>query len=132
MLQLKGLEIEILSTGIEARTLLLDPGKVAMAKNLGIGVIGLQSTQQGDEGLLLGRSTGVVGLALGIETSLIANANRVGVVAEGMSSNHILGAAFMEFAILRDVIMVAGGLETSSLVTGFEVFRREFASDASG
>ena len=103
-----------------------------MAKNLGIGVIGLQSTQQGDEGLLLGRSTGVVGLALGIETSLIANANRVGVVAEGMSSNHILGAAFMEFAILRDVIMVAGGLETSSLVTGFEVFRREVAGDASG
>ena len=103
-----------------------------MTKDFGIGVIGLQSSKQGDEGMLLGRSAGVVGLALGIETSLIANANRVGVVAEGMSSNHILGAAFMEFAILRDVIMVAGGLETSSLVTGFEVFRREVASDASG
>ena len=103
-----------------------------MTKNLGIGIVGLQSTQQGDEGLLLGRSTSVSSFALGIETSLIANANRVGVVAEGMGSNHILGAALVEFAILGDVIMVASGLETSSLVTGFEVFRSEVASDASG
>jgi hypothetical protein len=49
-----------------------------------------------------------------------------------MGSNHLLGAALVEFAILRDVVMVAGGLETSSLVTGFEVFRSEVASDASG
>lgn len=103
-----------------------------MTKNLGIGVIGLQSTQQSDEGMLLGRSAGVVGLAIGIEASLIANANRVGVVATGMGSNHILGAALVEMAILGDVVMVAGGLVTSSLVTGFEVFGREVASDASG
>ena len=103
-----------------------------MAEDASFGVIGLQSTKQGDEGLLLGRSAGVGGFAVGIETSLIANANRVGVVAEGMGSYHILRAAFMEFAILRDVVMVAGGLETSSLMTGFEVFRREVASDASG
>ena len=103
-----------------------------MTKNLGIGIIGLQSTQQGDEGLLLGRSAGVGGFALGIETSLIANANRVGVVVEGMGSNHLLGAALVDFAILRDVVMVASGLVTSSLVTGFEVFGREVASDASG
>ena len=103
-----------------------------MTKNLGIGVIGLQSPKQGDEGMLLGRGASVAGFAFGIETSLIANANRVGVVATGMGSNHILGAALVEDAILGDVIMVAGGLVTSSLVTGFEVFRREVASDASG
>ena len=110
----------------------MDPGKVTMAKDLGIGVIGLQGTKQSDEGMLLGRGAGVVGFTVGIEASLIANANRVGVVAEGMGSNHILGAALVEFAILRDVIMVASGLETSSLVTGIEVFRREVAGDASG
>ena len=103
-----------------------------MTKNLGIGVISLQSTKQSDEGMLLGRSAGVVGLAISIKTSLIANANRVGVVATGMGSNHILGAALVEMAILGDVVMVAGGLVTSSLVTGFEVFRREVAGDASG
>jgi hypothetical protein len=103
-----------------------------MAKDLGIGVIGLQGPKQGDEGMLLGRGAGVIGFAIGIETSLIANANRMGVVATGMGSNHILGAALVELAILGDVIMVASGLVTSSLVTGFEVFGREVASDASG
>ena len=103
-----------------------------MAKDLGIGVVGPQSTKQGDEGMLLSRGAGVVGLTIGIETSLIANANAVGVVATGMGSNHILGAALVEMAILGDVVVVAGGLVTSSLVTGFEVFGREVASDASG
>ena len=110
----------------------MDPGEVMMTKDLGIGIIGLQSTQQGDEGMLLGRGACVGSFAIGIETSLIANANTVGVVATGMGSNHILGAALVEMAILGDVVMVAGGLVTSSLVTGFEVFRREVASDASG
>ena len=103
-----------------------------MTKDLGVGVIGLQSSKQGDESMLLGRGAGVAGLAVGIEASLIANANRVGVVATGMGSNHILGAALVEMAILGDVVMVAGGLVTSSLVTGFEVFGREVAGDASG
>ena len=103
-----------------------------MAKNLGIGVIGLQSSKQGGEGMLLGRGAGVAGLAVGIEASLIANANTMGVVATGVGSNHILGTALVELAILGDVVMVAGGLVTSSLVTGFEVFGREVASDASG
>ena len=82
--------------------------------------------------MLLGLSAGVGRMAELIEASLIANANTVGVIATGMGSNHILGAALVEMAILGDVVMVAGGLVTSSLVTGFEVFRREVASDASG
>ena len=69
-----------------------------MAKNLGIGVIGLQSPKQGDKGMLLGRGTGVAGFALGIETSLIANANRVGVVATGMGSNQILATIITTIA----------------------------------
>ena len=103
-----------------------------MTKNLGVGVIGLQCTKQGDEGMLLGRGTSVVDFAIGIETSLIANANTMGVIATCMGSNYLLRAALMELAILGDIVMVAGGLVTSSLVTGFEVFGREVASDASG
>jgi hypothetical protein len=110
----------------------MDPRKVLMAKDLGIGIIGPQSTKQGDEGMLLGRGAGVGGFAIGIETSLIANANGMGIITTGMGSNHLLGTARVEFAILGDVVMVAGGLVTSSLVTGFEVFRREVAGDASG
>ena len=103
-----------------------------MTKDLGVGVIGLQSSKQGDESMLLGRGAGVADLAVGIEASLLANANRVGVVATGMGSNHLLGATLVKFAILGDVVVVAGGLVTSSLVTGFEVFGGEVAGDASG
>ena len=43
----------------------------------------------------------------------------------GMGTDHLLGTAWVDFAILGDVVVVTGGLETSSLVTGFEVFYRE-------
>ena len=43
----------------------------------------------------------------------------------GMGTDHLLGTAWVDFAILGDVVVVTGGLETSSLVTGFEVFDRE-------
>ena len=43
----------------------------------------------------------------------------------GMGTDHLLGTAWVDFTILGDVVVVTGGLETSSLVTGFEVFYRE-------
>ena len=43
----------------------------------------------------------------------------------GMGTDHLLGTAWVDFAILGDVVVITGGLETSSLVTGFEVFYRE-------
>ncbi len=103
-----------------------------MTKDPGIGVIGLQSAKQRDKRLLLSRGASVRFLALGIETSLVTNTNRVGVVATGMGSNHILGAALVEFAILGDVVVVADGLVTSGHVAGFEVIIGELTSDASG
>ena len=45
----------------------------------------------------------------------------------GMGTDHLLGTAWVDFAILGDVVVVTGGLETSSLVTGFEVFDREIS-----
>ena len=79
----------------------MDPGEVMMAKDLGIGIIGLQSTQQGDEGVLLGRGAGVGSFAIGIETSLIANANTVGVVARRFFSSLADGADGADFSGTR-------------------------------
>ena len=45
----------------------------------------------------------------------------------GMGANHLLGTARVDFAILGDVIVITGGLETSGLMTGFEVFDREIS-----
>ena len=48
----------------------------------------------------------------------------------GMSTDHLLGTAWIDFTILGDVVVVTGGLETSSLMTGFEVFDREISVDS--
>ena len=45
----------------------------------------------------------------------------------GMGTDHLLGTAWVDFAIFGDVVVVTGGLEASSLMTGFEVFDREIA-----
>ena len=45
----------------------------------------------------------------------------------GMGTDHLLRTAWVDFAILGDVVVVTGGFETSSLMTGFEVFDREIA-----
>ncbi len=71
----------------------------------------------------MGRSACVGRTALFVKTSFVADTNRVGVVVEGMGSNHFLWTAEMELAVFGDVIVVAGGFEASSLVIGFEVFR---------
>ena len=43
----------------------------------------------------------------------------------GMGTDHLLGTARVDFAILGDVVVVTRGLETSSLMAGFEIFYRE-------
>ena len=122
LFEYQGRESQILGTGIEAGTGLLYPGEVAMTKDAGIGVVNLQGAKQRHEGALLGRGTGVGGLAIGIKASLVADADGMGIVATGMGTYHILGAALVQLAVLGDVIMVAGGLKAPTLVAGLEVF----------
>ena len=50
----------------------------------------------------------------------------------GMGANHFLGTAWVDFAVLGDVVVIADGLEATSLVAGFKVFHREIAVDLSG
>ena len=45
----------------------------------------------------------------------------------GMGADHLLGTAWVDFAILGDVVVVTGGGEASGLVAGFEVFYREIS-----
>ena len=119
------MEIFVLRSCIKARTLFLDPGKVAVAKNLGIGIIDLQTAEQCNHGMLLGLGTGVGGFSVGIKASFIADSNAVGIVAASVGSNHILGAALVHLAILGDVVVVADGFKAAGFVTGFEGFHRE-------
>ena len=77
-----------------------------MTKDLGIGVIGLQSTKQGDEGVLLGLSAGVGGMAEIIEASLVDDTKGAPVVAFDMDALDALGEQGDDVAIATDVPMV--------------------------
>lgn len=132
LFEYQGREVQILRTGIETGTFLLNPGEVAMTKDAGIGVVDLQGAKQRHEGALLGRGTGVGGLAIGIEASLIADADGMGIVATGMGTNHLLGAALVQLAVLGDVIMVARSLKAPTLVAGLEVLGGKVLGDFGG
>ena len=131
LLELQGREGQILG-GIEAGAVLLDPGKVAMAKDAGIGVVDLQGAEQRHEGTLLSRGTGVGGFAIGIEASLIADADGMGVVATGVGTNHIFGTALVQLTVLSDVIVVARGLKAPTLVASLEVLGGKVLGDFGG
>ena len=56
----------------------------------------------------------------------------MGIVMFGMCTYHFFGTAWVDGSVLGDVIVIADGLETTSLVTGFKVFHREVAVGSGG
>ena len=117
---------------VEAGTALAHPGQVAVADDLGIGIVCAEALQQLYHRALLGLGAGVGGMAVAVEAALVADADAVGVVAEGVGARRLLGTAGKDFAVLRDVVVVADGLEPPRLVAGFEVFYREVPGDSRG
>ena len=93
LLQFERVEVGVLGASIEARTVLGDPGQVAVTEDDGIGIVDLQAAKQVEEGVLLSGGTRIVVLAVGIETALVTDANRVGIITTGMGTDHLFGTA---------------------------------------
>ena len=110
---------------IETRTGFFDPREVSMTENLGFGIVGAEALEKLYHGLLLGWCACVGRIAVGIEAALVAYADAVGVVMLGMGTGFALRAAGVDYAIFRDVVVVADGAEATSLVAGFQGFYRE-------
>jgi hypothetical protein len=91
-----------------------------MTNDLSIGIVVLETSEQCHQSVFLGWGACVGFLALGIETSLVADTDAVGVVMSGMGSYHFLWAALMELTILGDVIVIAYTFKASCLVAGFQ------------
>ena len=85
----------------------MDAFEFAVAYDLGIGVVDLQRAEQGDEGGTLGRGSGVGSTAFLVETSLVADADGVGIVVAGMGADHLFGTTEVELAVTGDVVVVA-------------------------
>ena len=112
-------------SNIEARTVLSDIRQVAMAQDLGIRIIHAQAMQQFLHRHFLCQGTGVGGMAVRVESALIADTYGVGVVVAGMSPCDALQPAGIEGAVLGDVIVIADGVEAAGLMTGFQLFNSE-------
>ena len=112
-------------SNIEARTVFSDIRQVAVAQDLGIGIIHAQAMQQFLHRHFLCQGTGVGGMAVRVESALIADTYGVGVVVAGMSPCDALRSAGIEGAVLGDVIVIADGVEAAGLMTGFQLFNSE-------
>ena len=103
----------------------MDVGEVAVAEDAGIGIIDLQRAEQGDEGCTLGWRTGVVGFAVLIEASLVADAERVQVVSYGVGADHLLGPSEVQLSVAGDVVVVAAAVPAFGTVHLVEQLERQ-------
>ena len=112
-----GLQARIFRESIEAGAGLLDIGEVAVAEDAGIGMGFLQATEQVQQGTFLGFSASVVGVAVLVKTSLIADTEAVLVVAFGVGTNQLFMARLIRLAVACDVVVVARESETVGMAT---------------
>ena len=124
-------DVGIFLCRIEAGTVLTDARKVAMTEDLGIRIVLLQGTEKGNESGLLFGSTGVGRIAVGVETSLIADADGVLVVVAGMGADEVFMTRLIHLTVPGDVVVIGGEAE-ASLVTGDELGDREWTVAARG
>ena len=102
-----GLQARILFLSIEAGTGLMDVGEVAMAEDAGIGMGLLQATEQTQQGAFLAGCAGVSGVAMFVEATFIADAERVLVVAYGVGTHQLFVARLVGPAVAGDVVVIA-------------------------
>ena len=76
-----------------------------MAHDLGIGIIRLQGSKQGDEGSTLGRCPGVGSTAFLIQTSFIADADGMGIVMAGMYADLFFITGLIDLAVLMHNVL---------------------------
>ncbi len=118
------LQRSILRFGIEAGTFFVDAREVAVTEDDGVGVVDAEGLQQSVQGGFLRCSAGVLGTALGVETSFVADADGVLVVVAGVGADEVLVARLVHFAVAGDVVVVASESEPA-VVAGDERRHRE-------
>ena len=111
---------------LEAGAGLVDAFELAVAHDFGSGIVHLQRSEQGYQGGALLWGSGV-GLAPSlVQSSLVADADGVGIVVEGVHAYFLLRSCLVELAITGDVVVVADALAVEFLVVALtELVNRE-------
>lgn len=98
---------------IETWTLLVNAREISMTQDLGFRIVGTETLQKLSHRSLLGWRAGVGRMGFGIQTTLVTDANAVGVVMTGMSARLRLRTARINHSVLRDVIVITDVTETT-------------------
>ena len=99
--------------------------EVAVTADFRNGVILLQDTNQGTQGVLLLLGAGVGRLAAGVQTAFVGNADAVLIVAEGVCAHHVQRTGTPDVAVLADKKVIANHFHASRTMTAKEVFLGE-------
>jgi hypothetical protein len=98
---------------IETWTLLVDTREISMTQDLGFRIVGTEALQKLSHRCLLGWRAGVGRTGFGIQTTLVTDADAVGIVMTGMSSRLRLRTARINHSVLCDVIVITDVTETT-------------------
>ena len=113
------LNVLVLLLGIETGTVFVDAREVAVTEDDGFGVVDAERLKQGMEGGLLRCGARVLGTALGVQSTLVADADGVLVVVAGVGTDEVLVARLIYLAVALYVVVVAGEAE-AAVVAGDE------------
>ena len=118
------LQRSVLCLGIKARTAFTDVRQVAVTENVSLWVLAPESFQQPLQGDLLLWRTRVGRFAIGCQSSFVAYADAVLVVAFGMGTDELFVACLVRPSVLGDVVVVAGEAE-AGIMAGYQVLQGE-------
>ena len=85
----------------------MDVGEVAVAEDAGFGMGFLQTAEQAQQGAFLAGCAGVGGVAVLVEASFVADAERMLVVAQGVGTDQLFVSRLVGLAVAGDVVVVA-------------------------
>lgn len=120
------------SLDIKRRTVFVNVRQIAVAQYLCIRIGEAEALQKRIQSLILGWSARIGRLAVLVETSLITDADAVGIVMTGMGSDFRFRTTRIYHTILRDVIMIADTLETAGKMAGLQLLECEILSHSRG
>ena len=102
----------------------MDTFEFTVSHDLGIWVIDLQRSKQGDESSSLGWSSGVGRSSFLVEPAFVTDTDRVGIVVAGMSTDHLFRTPDVELSVTGNIIVVATAVPTFGTVHLVELFER--------
>ena len=85
----------------------MDAFEFTVPHDLGIGIVFLEGTEEGNQCCTLFRGAGIFIHAIFVQAALITDANRMGVVMAGMHTDFLFITRLIDLTVLLNVVMVS-------------------------